>query len=344
MKGDNTMRAAIMNAPFDMTVGEWETPRPGSGEILVSPLAVGICAGDMYIYLGKNPYAAYPAIGGHEIAGVVAGLGEGVSGPAPGTPVVVEPFLGCGECYACRVGKSNCCRNLRIIGAHLPGGYAEYVTAPATHVHETPPGLSLFEASFVEPVAIGVQGCRRGEVAAGEEVLILGCGPIGLALIEVARARGAHPIAVDVLPDRLETAAQFGAETRPADDGLLEWVLERTNGDGMPVVIEATGNPAAMSQTVDLVAPGGRIVILGLVKQGTMVSLPGLDFTRKEMTIVGSRASVNCFPDALSLLASGRISYPKIATEFDMWSAPEVFANLAEHPAQVHKGVLVREP
>ena len=157
----------------------------------------------------------------------------------------------------------------------------------------------MFDASFVEPVAIGVQGCRRGQVAAGEDVLILGCGPIGLALIEVARARGAHPIAVDVLPDRLETAAQFGAETRLADDGLLDWVLERTDGDGMPVVIEATGNTAAMEQTVDLVAAGGRIVILGLVKQGVTVTLPGLDFTRKEMTIVGSRASVNCFPEAL---------------------------------------------
>ena len=296
----------------------------------------------MYIYLGKNPYAAYPVIGGHEIAGVVAALGDDVEGPAVGTPVVVEPFLGCGKCYACRVGKSNCCRNLRIIGAHEPGGYAEYVKAPASHIFAIPDGLSLFEASFAEPVAIGVQGCRRGQVAAGEDVLILGCGPIGLALIEVARARGANPIGVDVLPDRLETAASFGVETRMADDSLLPWVLERTGGDGMPVVIEATGNTAAMESTVDLVAAGGRIVILGLVKQGTMVTLPGLDFTRKEMTIVGSRASVDCFPEALSLLASGAISYPKIATQFDMWNAPAVFAELAEHPGEVHKGVFMR--
>ncbi len=337
------MRAVIMNAPYDVSIGEWEKPKPGPGEVLVSVQAAGICAGDMYIYLGKNPYAAYPIIGGHEIAGIVAELGEGVDGPAVGTAVVVEPFLGCGECYACRVGKPNCCRNLRIIGAHLPGGYADYVKAPATHIFETPAGLSMFEASFTEPVAIGVQGCRRGGVTAGEEVLILGCGPIGLALIEVAKARGAHPIAVDVLPDRLDTAAQLGAETRLAGDDLLDWVLDRTDGDGMPVVIEATGNTAAMEQTVDLVAPGGRIVILGLVAQGVNVSLPGLDFTRKEMTIVGSRASVNCFPEALSLLASGAISYPNIATQFNMWDAPGVFADLAEHPGKVHKGVFMLE-
>ena len=336
------MRAAIMRAPFDMVVDSWETPQPKPGEIRVLVGAAGICAGDQYFYLGKNPYAVYPQIAGHEIAGVVEQIGEGVDGPAVGTQVVVEPFIGCGKCYACRVGKSNCCSNLRIIGVHSPGGYAEYVTAPATHVHVVPAGLSMFEASFAEPVAIGVQACRRGAVAAGEEVLILGCGPIGLALIEVARARGAKPLAVEVLPERLATAAEFGAETLPAGEKLVEQVLERTHGEGMPVVIEATGNPKVMEQTVDLVAAGGRIVIVGLVKQGTMVSFPGLDFTRKEMTIVGSRASVNCFPESLELLASGKISYPRAAVEFDMWQAPKVFADLAADPGMIHKGVLMR--
>ena len=112
----------------------------------------------------------------------------------------------------------------------------------------------------------------------------------------------------------------------------------------MPLVIEATGAPEAMEQTVHLVAAGGRIVILGLVKEGMMVGFPGLDFTRKEMTIVGSRASVGCFPEALRLLAEGKISYPKIATEFDLWHAPQVFSDLASNPQKVHKGVLMRNP
>ncbi len=335
------MRAAVMNAPHDMVITTRETPRPGPGEVLVKVDAAGICAGDMYYFLGKNPYAAYPQICGHEIAGTVAELGAGVDAPAPGTPVVVEPFVGCGHCYPCRVGKSNCCMNLRIIGVHVPGGYAEWVTAPATHIHRVPTGLSMFEASFAEPVAIGVQACRRGEVAAGETVLILGCGPIGLALIEVAKARGAHPVATDVLPDRLAHAAQFGAETLPADAHLLEQVLARTNGEGMPVVIEATGSPAAMQQTVHLVAAGGRIVIVGLLKQGVEVSFPGLDFTRKEMTIVGSRASVNCFPESLQLLADGKIAYPKVATALSLWDSPAIFADVADHPAKYQKVVLM---
>ncbi|MBL8153392.1 MAG: zinc-binding alcohol dehydrogenase family protein [Anaerolineae bacterium] len=336
------MRAVIMNEPHEMHIDNWTTPTPAPGEVLVSVAAAGICAGDMYIYLGKNPYVIYPSVAGHEIAGVVAAVGEGVQGIQVGTRVSVEPFLGCGKCYPCRQGKSNCCANLRIIGVHMPGGYADFVTAPVTHVHPVPENLSLFEATFAEPVAIGVQACRRAQVGA-EYVLILGCGPIGLALIEVAKARGATVVATDVLESRLETARALGAETLLADDKLLETVMAQTHGEGAPVVIEATGNPKAMEQTVDLVAAGGRICIVGLVKRGTMVSFPGLDFTRKEMTIVGSRASVGCFPESLELLASGKIQYPKVATRFNMWEAPDVFKNLAEHPDSVQKGVLMRE-
>src|SRR5918997_3179706 len=129
------MRAAIFDAPQAIHVGGWDTPQPGPNEVSVAVRATGVCAGDMYIFQGKNPYAQYPIIGGHEIAGVVHEVGSAVEGLAPGTPVVVEPFIGCGTCYPCRIGKSNCCVNLQIIGVHRPGGYAEYLTAPATHVH-----------------------------------------------------------------------------------------------------------------------------------------------------------------------------------------------------------------
>ncbi len=337
------MQAVIGDAPHSMRVAAWETPRAGPGEVIVSVRAAGICAGDLYLYQGKNPYAIYPQVFGHEIAGVVSEIGSGVSGLEPGMPVAVEPFIGCGACYPCRVGKSNCCVNLRIIGVHRPGGFAEYVLAPATHVHRIPAGLPLSTAAFAEPVAIGVQACRRGRVATDDLVLVLGCGPIGLALIEVARIRGARVLATDLMPSRLETATQFGAEALPTGDSLLPAVLERTNGEGAPVVMEATGSTQAMEQTVDLVAAGGRIVIVGLVKKGSGVTFPGLDFTRKELTIVGSRASVNCFPEALEFLAKGAVRYPKLATEFNLWDAPRVFSDLTEAPGRVHKALLVRE-
>ena len=335
------MKAAIMDAPQQMRVGDWKIPEPGPGEVLVRVRAAGICAGDMYIYLGKNPYATYPRIAGHEICGVVEKAGRDVSGIREGSLVVVEPFIGCGKCYACRIGKSNCCANLGLIGTNLPGGYAEFLTTPARNIHIVPQGLSPLFASFTEPLAIGVQACRRGEVKAGEYVLILGCGPIGLALIEVAKARGARPVATDISEARLEFARTLGAATLKADEQLVKNVLQQTNGEGAAVVIEATGNPKAMEQTVELVASGGRIVIVGLVKQGVSISVPGLDITRKEMTLLGSRASVNCFPESLELLASGKIHYPEVATQFSMWEAPAVFARLVKDPGALHKGVLM---
>jgi 2-desacetyl-2-hydroxyethyl bacteriochlorophyllide A dehydrogenase len=336
-----SMKAAIFDAPEKIRIGEWDAPRPKAGEVLVKVSATGICAGDMYIYRGSNPYAKYPVIGGHEIAGHVHEVGEGVSGLNAGELVVVEPFIGCGTCYACRAGKPNCCDHLRIIGIHHPGGFAEYVVAPAKNIHKVPAGLSASWASFAEPVAIGVQATRRGEVNAGDTVLILGAGPIGLALIEVAKAKGAAVYVTDIAPERLAFAETLGATALMSDESLLPKVMEITNNEGMPCVIEAAGNAKAMESTVDLVANGGRVVIVGLLKKGQAIQIPGLDLTRKEMTIHGSRASTQCFPEALDLLASGRIRYPEVATEFSLWDAPAVFAEMNAAPAKYHKGVLV---
>jgi 2-desacetyl-2-hydroxyethyl bacteriochlorophyllide A dehydrogenase len=324
-----------------MHVGAWDAPKAGPDEVVVQVKATGICAGDMYIYQGRNPYAAYPIIGGHEIAGYVREVGPGVSGITAGELVVVEPFVGCGQCYACRVGKPNCCINLKIIGIHQAGGFAEHVVAPARNIHKVPAGLSPTWASFAEPIAIGVQATRRGDVHEGDTVLILGAGPIGLALIEVAQAKGAKVYVTDIAQDRLDFARTLGAETLFSDETLPDKVMQLTNGEGMPCVIEAAGNAKAMESAIDLVANGGRVVIVGLLKKGQMIQIPGLDLTRKEMTIHGSRASTHCFPEALALLASGKIHYPKVATEFSMWDAPGVFKELNEHPGKVHKGVLV---
>ncbi len=337
------MRAAIIEAPYKMEIGPWQTPRLGPSDVLVAVRAAGICAADMYFYVGKIPYGTYPQVCGHEVAGVVAEIGSDVQGFKPGDRVVVEPFIACGTCYPCRIGRSNCCARLEIIGVHRAGGYAEYLRVPANNIHLIPEDLSFSLAAFAEPVAIGIQVCHRGQVFAGDSVLVLGCGPIGLAIIEVAKSRGASVAATDILPSRLEVAARLDVRTFPASEDSSELMMEYTRGEGFPVVIEATGNPRAMEQSVDLVAGGGRIVIAGVVKQGTEVTLPGLDFTRKELTILGSRASVNCFPESLRLLASGGITYPRVATEFSLWEAPRVFAHLAEHPGAVHKGILVYE-
>lgn len=337
------MRAAIFDEPFSLRLTDAPKPIPGKGEVLVRVKAAGLCAGDLYIYTGKNPYVTYPRIGCHEIAGVVEAYGPDTSGPATGTRVVIDPFIGCGHCYPCRIGKRNCCANLTIVGVHREGGFADFVTAPVQNLNIVPDNLTDFEAAFAEPVAIGVQGCRRGMVTSDDMVLVLGAGPIGLAIVEVACAIGAKVYATDLSPERLSTAADLGATPIAGGAGLLERVLEITNGEGMPVVMEATGVAPVMEQTIDLVAAGGRIVILGLLKKGAGVTFPGLDFTRKEVTILGSRASVDCFPEALALLASGKIHYPKIASSFALTEAPAVFQKLADNPMALHKAVFVSE-
>ena len=336
------MQAAVFDAPFRLALVGVPRPDPAPGEALITVDAAGLCAGDLYIYLGKNPYVSYPRIGGHEIAGRIAAFGPNTDGPPVGTRVVVEPFIGCGHCYPCRVGKPNCCASLSIIGVHRQGGFADQLTAPVDRLHVVPEGMSPFRASFAEPVAIGVQACRRGGVAAGETVLILGAGPIGLAIVEVALARGATVYITDLARERLDIAADLGATPIEAGDALMGETMRITHGEGMPVVIEAAGNVQAMRQAADLVAAGGRVVIVGLVKQGVDVAWPGLDLTRKEMTIVGSRASTGCFPESLDLLARGAVRYPEIASSFPLAEAPRIFADLARGPSLLHKAVFTR--
>lgn len=337
------MLAAIFDQPHSIKIENRERPDPKAGEALIKVDAAGLCAGDFYIFMGKNPYVTYPRIGGHEIAGRVERLGPNTDGPSVGTPVVVEPFIGCGKCYPCRVGKANCCANLQIIGVHREGGFADYVVAPVNKLIGIPAGMSAYHASFAEPVAIGVQACRRGAVTADDTVLVLGAGPIGLALVEVARARHAKVFITDIADQRLQIAAELGATPLKAGDTLQDEVMRLTSGEGMPVVIEATGNAQAMQQSADLVAAGGRIVIVGLVKKGTEVSLQGLDFTRKEMTVLGSRASIDCFPESLALIANGLIRYPEIGSRFSLAESPSVFAKLANNPASLHKAVFINE-
>jgi len=332
------VRAAVFDAPRAIRLTERDVPQPGADEALVRVGAAGLCAGDLYIFQGRNPYVTYPRVGGHEVAGVVEALGPGASGPALGTRVVVEPFIGCGACYPCRIGRYNCCARLSIVGVHRDGGFADWLLAPSAKLHAIPAGLSMRAASFTEPLAIGVQALRRAAVVAGETVVVLGCGPIGLAVIAAARARGCVVWAADPHPVRLATAVACGAEPVEAAAALA-----RTRGEGVPVVVEATGVVAVMEQALGLVAAGGRVVVLGLAAADAVVRLPALDVTRREMTVLGSRASADCFPEALALLAGAAAHLPEIATEVALADAPAVFAQLDADHGSMHKAVFMAE-
>lgn len=337
------MRAVICTKPFEMKVEISPTPVPGAGEVLVQVGASGICAGDQYIYTGKNPYCIYPVIAGHEISGTIERLGEGVASWQKGQRVVIEPFIGCGKCYPCGAGKPNCCADLSILGVHQPGGYAEFVVAPAKNLFLVPPDMPLWKASMAEPITIAIHACNRGAVTEKDSVLVMGCGPIGLNVIEIARERGAKVYACDINTQRLEAARLLGADPLLSDEKLEDTVMEITEGEGMPVIIEAAGVAQVMEQAVRMIAPGGRVVILGLVKRGVNLSLPGLDFTRKELTILGSRTEVGDFPEAIRLLNSGKLKFAGMTTQLNMQQAPETFAELATKPDKYFKGILIND-
>jgi L-gulonate 5-dehydrogenase len=184
------MKALVFTAPEAAVLTDWPEPEAGPEEVVIRPLTAGICAGDLQHYAGRNPYTRYPLIGGHEVCGVVERTGPKVTRVRPGDTVVIEPVVGCGRCYPCSIGRPNCCMNFCLIGLHRPGGFAERTLVPERNLHRVPEGLDPVTASFAEPLTIGLHACRRANVQPRELVVVLGAGPIGLAIVEAARVRG----------------------------------------------------------------------------------------------------------------------------------------------------------
>jgi L-gulonate 5-dehydrogenase len=335
------MHAAVAYAPYDIRYQQRPKPEAGPGEVLIDVSAVGICGSDVHLFRGEHPYRVFPMVYGHEISGRVAAVGEGVTGVAPGLNVVVEPLIACGHCYPCRHGRPNCCVELQVIGVHRDGGLQESVAVPAERVFAVPSDLDARVAALCEPFSIGMQAAARGEIAAGDRVVILGAGPIGLTVLAIARSRGAAVATVDLLPGRLEHADQLGAEllVDASREDVKAAVLGFTDAEGASVVVEATGNQRVMESTVDLVAAGGRIVLVGLTTKP--VTFPGLEFTRKELTIAGSRNNAGRFGDAVRFVSEHRDEVAGMITQhFPLREVDAAFRLAESNPAGVCKVVV----
>lgn len=335
------MKAAILDAPFKMSVTTLTDPKPGPHNVILNVRAVGISSSDIAIYRGECPGIPHPVVGGRLICGAVSSVGSAVRALPIGQLVVVEPLIGCGTCYPCRIGRSNCCVALRIIGLHQNGGFAEFVSVPARQVHFVPPGLAPAAAAFVEPLAVAIHAVRRAQLQAREFTLILGADPIGLAIAEVAALRGARPLVADASEARLASARTLGLETLNRDETLTEQVLRQTNGEGCPVVFETLGNQQSMELAVELVASAGRIIAVGMAPGGNGVQTPATAIVRKELAILGAHASKNCFHESLQLLGSGRIRLPKISREMNLWDAPDIFAGQCDSSGTLCEVVLI---
>ena len=335
------MRAAVTVAPRRMEVRDVPDPVPGPGEALVRVETIGICGSDLHFYEGENPYANYPQIQGHEFSGRVVAFGGAYDGPVQlGERVSVEPLMPCGRCFPCRRGRPNCCTRLAVLGIHTAGAFAELVKAPVERLF--PAGdLDAELTALVEPISIGMQVVTRGQVTAEDTVAVFGAGMIGQAALICAADRGGRVLVVDKIASRLDLARQLGAERvveagrEDAAGAIAGW----TNGDGAAVVVDATGVPAVIRTAVEAVAFSGRIVIVGISLQD--VALPVAEFTRKELTILGSRNNAGVFGQALDLVRRrGERLRTLVTHRFTLEQAPEAIEFALHHPAEAEKVML----
>ena len=289
------MRAIVYDDPRKIVVKDVPKPRVGPRDLLMKVKAAGICGSDLEMARGNRPDVVPPRIPGHEVAGEVTEAGGQTTRFQVGDRVVVEPIISCGTCRNCRVGRYNVCKELKFVGVHIDGAFAEYLAVPEQRAYKIPDHLSYGEAAVLEPTAVGVHIVERAKVSLGDTVVVLGAGPIGLQIGQVAKNRGARYIMMtDVLDYRLEIAKKLAADLviNSAKEDPLQRVNEVTDGEGADVVIEAVGKSETILQTMDLVRVGGRILLAGLSAKRFATDPPTFRMRQllKEVTIETSRS------------------------------------------------------
>lgn len=308
------MKALVLKEPFKFEYNELPEPTPKTGEALLKVRSIGICGSDLHAYRGKQPFLSYPRILGHELGCEILEVNDKETELKSGELVTVEPLLYCGECYACRIGKYNCCQSLKVLGVHVDGGMREMMTLPIEKLHRSEK-LSTDELALCETLSIGTQAVKnRGKVANSDFVCIIGAGPIGLGAMQVAKAYDAAVAVIEPLEYRRELALKLGADYAidPISEDAVKSIEKITSCDMASVVIEAVGKQATIQSTVDLVAHGGRIVLIGVSDEN--VTFPAVIFLRKEITFLGSRNSRRVFPEVLDLAEKGKINLEDMIT------------------------------
>jgi 2-desacetyl-2-hydroxyethyl bacteriochlorophyllide A dehydrogenase len=316
-----------------------DEPRQGGDDVLVRPDAAGICGSEIEGYLGRMPNRVPPLVMGHEFAGTVLESGRGARGDWTGRRVVVNPLLSCRVCARCKAGDRNLCADRRLIGVHVSGGFAERVAVPTANLVALPDALDARIGALVEPLANAVHavGLARRLVAPANAV-VLGGGTIGVFGLHAARAAGIPDVRV-VEPNGDRRAAALAAGARAVHADASELAAER-NAD---LVIDAVGATATRRSALDIVRPGGAIVLLGLHEDET--ALPFHRVVRDQVALQGSFAYTDTdFAAALDLLTSGRVRLGAISGILPLDAGPEAFASLAEGPTPLLKTFLSAPP
>jgi len=302
------------------------------GNVVLGIKQIGVCGTDLHAYEGTQPFFNYPRVLGHELAANIVEL-NGAAGFSTGEAVTIIPYFNCGHCIACRSGKPNCCASIKVCGVHVDGGMTEYLSVPAYSLLHGD-GLSYDELALVEPLAIGAHGVRRAGVVPGEFVLVIGAGPIGLGIMELARIAGAQVIAMDINENRLafckdKLKVAHTIDARSAD--VTEQLKDITKGDMPTVVIDATGSLKAINNAFQYMAHGARYVLVGLQKGDISFSHP--EFHKREATLISSRnATREDFQLVIDSMKKGKVSpanyithrvaFDAVKKEFAGWLNP----------------------
>lgn len=302
------MQAAIFNGPHNISVKNFVLPKLREDELLIKVGACGVCGTDFHIFEGNAP-ASIPVILGHEYTGEVVELGPGVKDFKTGTRVAINPNIHCGYCEYCRKGKINLCINLKALGVTVNGGFSEYSVAPVTQAHILPENFPYKTAAFAEPLSCCVHGINQASIRVGDTVAVVGAGPIGLLMLQLARLSGASKtFAVDISEQKRNIAASLKADYvfDPQSEDFVASFIDQTSG-GADVVIECAGSETAAKTALGIIKKGGTLVIFGLANPKAALSIYLQAFFHKELTIKSSILNPNTFQTAVDLLVNGKI-------------------------------------
>jgi 2-desacetyl-2-hydroxyethyl bacteriochlorophyllide A dehydrogenase len=338
------MRVAVLTGPGRLDLVDWpEEPDPGPGEVLVAVRRVGICGTDYHAYSGDQNFITYPCVLGHELAVEVLQVGPEVADLQVGDYCAVLPYLSCRQCGACRRGRTNCCEHIEVLGVTRAGGLRERMLVPAAQLFRGP-GLSLDQLVLVETLGIGWHAVARSEPDPQDTALVLGAGPIGLALAQAARARVQQVLIADVSPERAAFAAASGLAALtvgPDDQRALEaQVRDRTGGALPSLVFDASGNSSSMEASFELVGAAGRLIFVGHTRASLTFDNPG--FHARELDL---RASRNATPadwtEVVSAVQAGVIDATAwVNHRMSLAGVVEEIPGLAAHPGRVVKAVV----
>ncbi|MEU4171530.1 zinc-dependent alcohol dehydrogenase family protein [Streptomyces sp. NPDC026665] len=293
------MKAAVIESVGRAVVAEVPDPTPDAREVVVEVAACGLCGTDLHILQGEFA-PKLPIVPGHEFAGTVVGVGTGVTELAVGDRVAVDPSLYCHECRYCRTGHSNLCERWAAIGVTTAGGAAQYATAPVANCVKLPEHVATQDAALIEPLSCAVRGYDVLRSRLGAHILVYGSGTMGLMMLELAKRTGAASVdVVDVNPERLATARLLGVSAAAANADELD------RPQGWDVVVDATGNAAAIQDGLDRVAKAGTFLQFGVADYATRVTVDPYRIYNQEITITGSMAVLHSFERAAELFAAG---------------------------------------